>query len=104
MHLVGSILALPKNNVIALDGQFLAHRPQPIHKASLTCSIAHSSLLQTPSVEHGGVSQRSVLPQQVVPLIEESSALTIAGAEINLVSLMLPQFEHAIGASSSNPF
>jgi len=51
-----------------------------------------------PSVEQGGVSQRSVRPQHVSPFGELLTP-TAAGAETSFVSLSLPQFGHK-GASS----
>jgi hypothetical protein len=50
--------------------------------------------LQTPSLEQGGVSQRSVLPQQVVPLGYELPIITAPGTEICLVNFFEPQYLH----------
>ena len=57
--------------------------------------------LQTPSLEQGGVSQRSVLPQQVVPLGCEFPIITAPGAEICLVNFFEPQCLHT-GVSLSS--
>jgi len=64
---------------------------------------SYPSLLQVPSVEHGGVSHRSSRPQQVVPLGEEFPIIIEAGEEINLRSLVEPQFAHTGGSSSFSP-
>jgi hypothetical protein len=57
-----------------------------------------------PLVEQGGLSHRSVLPQQVVPLGWESPIITAAGAESNFCNFSEPQFGQVMASSGSNPF
>jgi len=51
-------------------------------------------LLHPSPVEHGGVSQRSSLPQQVVPGTCPLSLKRIEGADISFSRSELPQFLH----------
>jgi hypothetical protein len=55
-------------------------------------------LWQTPSVEQGGTSQGSSLPQQVVATA--APLLTTLKAERSLSKLSLPQFGHLAGSAS----
>jgi hypothetical protein len=47
-----------------------------------------------PSLEHGGVSQRSSMPQQVVPFGFELPIITALGAVNCFSKLSLPHFSH----------
>jgi hypothetical protein len=98
VHFSWSICALLKNSDIASDGQERMHNPHPLQNSGFTCSILAISYprLQVPSVEHGGVSQRSVLPQQVVPLGLEDPIMTAPGAEINFANRFEPQCLHTM--------
>jgi hypothetical protein len=67
------------------------------------CYRDQSYLLHVLPSEHGGVSHRSCLPQQVVPPVGRPPLVRTAGVEINLVSRPPPQSGHAPG-SSSGPY
>lgn len=58
----------------------------------------HNYLSQIPLEEHGGKSQRSDLPQQVVPFLLEFPILMLAGAVNCFSTFTAPHFGH-IGSS-----